>query len=85
MIKKVKKVISNKHICSNCIQEFDPKDIFTARVPNREYSTDYCGECLTELGIKEFEPYLKPRVKKIPAKKKATTTKKKTIAKKIKK
>jgi hypothetical protein len=79
----IKKATSNKNICSNCIGEFDPKDIFTARVPDREYSTDYCEKCLKELGIKEFEPYLKPRakrVKKYPIKK---TTKKKTVVKKI--
>lgn len=76
----VKKVTSNKHICSNCIEEFDPKNIFTAQVPDRDYSTDYCEKCLKELGIKEFEPYLKPRVKKTPVKK---ATVKKPATKKV--
>ena len=86
--KKVAKTKSTKHVCSGCIEFFDAKDLFVAHVPDRDYSTIYCAECLKELGITEFRPYhkvaeKKPKVEKAttPKTKKATTpkTKKATI------
>lgn len=59
-------------ICSHCIGEFDVKEMNVAMVPNREYSTVYCSNCIKELGIEKFEPYVKPRKN---AKKPATTKK----------
>ncbi len=76
-------VKKEKLICSHCIEEFDVTNIFIAQVPNREYSTVYCEKCLKELGIKEFNPYKKPR-KPRPTKPKSTTNtkrKSKTTAK----
>lgn len=73
MAKKVEKLI-----CSECIEEFDPKNLFIAQVPDREYSTVYCEKCLKELKIKEFKPYRKPRK---PRAKKTTSTAKKTTRK----
>ena len=59
--KTIKTKVKEEHICSGCIKGFDAKDIFSAMVPDREYSTNYCAKCLKELGITEFTPYLKPR------------------------
>ena len=64
---------SNKHICSGCINEFDPKEIFIGRFPGQEYTTDYCEKCIDKLGIMEVVPYYKPRIKSAKTK---TTTKK---------
>ena len=86
--KKVAKTKSTKHVCSGCIESFDAKELFVAQVPDRDYSTIYCAECLKELEITKFRPYhkvaeKKPKVEKAttPKTKKATTpkTKKATI------
>jgi len=61
--KKVKKY-KDEHICSECIGSFTGKEIFTARVPNEHYKTNYCVKCLKILKITEFVPYFKPTVKK---------------------
>ena len=84
--KKVAKTKSTKHVCSGCIEFFDAKDLFVAHVPDRDYSTIYCAECLKELGITEFRPYhkvaeKKPKVEKASTTKKATKTKKSTAPK----
>lgn len=52
-----------KHICSECIGEFDAKDVYSADVPNAmiPHSTIYCLKCIKKLGIEEYKPYLKPR------------------------
>lgn len=59
--KKMTKKTSDKHICSECIEDFDAKDIYTAKVPEREYYTAYCIKCLKKLKITEYKPYLKER------------------------
>jgi len=61
--KKITKT-KEKHICSECIGEFDGKDLFSALVPDREYYTNYCEKCIKKLGIKEYTPYFKPTVRK---------------------
>jgi hypothetical protein len=91
-----KKVVSKKtkcttHICSECIGDFDAKNLFVAQVPDRDYTTIYCEKCLNELGITEFRPYhkvseKKPKIitekkPKIITEKKTTTKKKPTILK----
>lgn len=53
-----------KKVCSGCIKDFDNKDIYSAMVPNREYSTFYCHNCLIDLNIEEYTPFLKKRKKK---------------------
>jgi len=50
------------HICSNCFDEFESKDIFVAT--KNQYSTIYCADCLKSLGIENFFPYLKSKKKK---------------------
>jgi len=62
------------HICSECIGDFDAKNLFIAQVPNRDYTTVYCEKCLDILGITEFKPYHKVSIKK-------TDTEKKTFVK----
>ena len=52
---------NNNHICSECIDEFLPKDIFVAMRPGMDHFTVYCADCLKKLNIKEFVPYLNPR------------------------
>ena len=81
---------TNTHICSECLGDFAPKDLFIGCVPNREYSTFYCGYCITKLEIMECSPYLKPRaprkptVKKEPVKKEPKGLVKKAVVKKVK-
>ena len=77
--KKVKVKITT-HICSECIGDFDAKDLFVAQVPDRDYNTIYCAKCLKELGITEFKPYHKVSEKKVkvPKPKTVTATKTKT-------
>ena len=43
-------------ICSECLGEFTSKETFVALVPEREYYTLYCIDCMKELGIKECKP-----------------------------
>lgn len=62
MVKKTKNV--DEHICSECINSFKGKDIFTAQVPNRKYYTNYCAKCIKKLKITDFEPYIKEKVVK---------------------
>jgi ribosomal protein L34E len=56
---------SNKLVCSNCIESFDAKSVAIAQVPDREYSTVYCLNCIKKLKIDDFKLYQKPRQKKI--------------------
>ena len=77
---KKTKVKSNKHICSECIEDFDAKDLFVARVIDREYTTLYCDKCLKELGLTAIRPYhkvseKKTKVEKTPKPKKDATKK----------
>lgn len=51
----------NTRICSNCLDDFPTNKIFKALVPNRDYYTCYCEECIKILGIVECESYVKPR------------------------
>jgi hypothetical protein len=83
--KKVSKTKSTKHVCSGCIEFFDAKDLFVAHVPDRDYSTIYCAECLKELGITEFRPYHKVSEKKPKVEKTTTPKTKKATAPKTKK
>jgi hypothetical protein len=82
--KKVAKTKSTKHVCSGCIEFFDAKDLFVAHVPDRDYSTIYCAECLKELGITEFRPYHKVAEKKPKVEKTTTPKTKKATAPKTK-
>ena len=66
---------STIHICSECLGEFEPKEINIALKPEREYYTLYCNKCLVKLEIKESRPYQKTKVKKEPVAKKATVKK----------
>lgn len=59
---KKKKTI-DEHICSECIKGFMGKDLFTAQVPDRNYTTNYCGKCIKKLKITEYEPYIKVTVR----------------------
>ena len=80
----VKKVTT--HICSECINDFDAKELFVAQVPDRDYSTIYCEKCLKKLEITIFKPYHKIPVKKTPVEKKVVekkTAKKKVVEKKV--
>lgn len=58
---------STKHVCSECLNEFDAKDLSVAKrpnpddVPNREYNTIYCDKCIEKLKIEEFKPFGKVR------------------------
>lgn len=71
-------------LCSECLGEFTSKETFVALVPDRQYYTLYCFNCMKELGIKECKPnsanafksktlYVdelgKPKIKKTTAKK----------------
>lgn len=80
---KKEKVKSTKHVCSECIEFFDAKDLFIAQVPNRDYSTIYCGKCLKLLEITNFRPYHKVAEKKTKVEKTATTKKDTTTKTKI--
>lgn len=79
------------HICSECLGEFTSKETFVALVPDRQYYTLYCVDCMKELGIKECKPntataftsktlYVdelgKPKIKKTTTKKTTTKNKK---------
>lgn len=55
----------NKHVCSGCIELFDSKDLFIGTKDGCEYSTYFCSNCITELNIKSYEPYLKKRKSKM--------------------
>lgn len=44
------------HICSECLGEFTSKETFVALVPERQYYTLYCIDCMKELNIKECKP-----------------------------
>ena len=79
--KKVAKTKSTKHVCSGCIEFFDAKYLFVAQVPDRDYTTIYCAECLKELRIIEFRPYHKIAEKKPKVEKTTTKTKKATAPK----
>jgi len=78
--KKVKVKITT-HICSECIGDFDAKDLFVAQVPDRDYNTIYCEKCLKKLGITEFHPYHKVAEKKVKVEKVTSKTKKTTASK----
>lgn len=56
---------TSKHVCSNCLELFAPKDICSATKPGENYSTYYCTKCINDMGITEYVPYLKPRTKKV--------------------
>jgi len=58
--KKTKK----EHVCSECLELFESKNIYSATKPGEHYSTFYCKSCLDLLKIENFKPYLKPRTKK---------------------
>ena len=69
---------TTKHICSECINEFDGKDLFHAlkkAVIGDDYYTIYCSKCIKKLEYTEFTPYyIKKEIKeKKPAVKKPTT------------
>jgi hypothetical protein len=53
-----------EHVCSNCIELFNEKELYTAKKPGREYTTIYCKKCIDFLGITEFNPRNKRRSKK---------------------
>lgn len=86
-----KKAEKSTHICSECIGEFDGKEMFNAlkkAIIGSDYYTIYCGKCIEKLKIKDFTPYYKSNAKspeeKLAAKIKrdaATKTKKSTTAK----
>jgi hypothetical protein len=54
----------SKHVCSGCIELFDPKDLLSGTKDGSGYSTYFCADCIKKLGIKDYEPYLKKRVSK---------------------
>jgi len=45
------------HICTECVEEFTSKEVFTSLVPDREYYTIYCKKCMISLGITKCRPY----------------------------
>lgn len=51
-------------ICTECIKEFNPKEIFIATKPNDVFYTLYCGKCVEDLNITDLKPYVKPRKKR---------------------
>jgi hypothetical protein len=53
-----------KHICTECLQDFDAKDIHIALIPERDFSTVYCTDCIKKLKIKDSKPFKNPRKKK---------------------
>lgn len=84
--KTIKKTKVTTHVCSECIDDFNAKDLFVAQVPDRDYTTLYCKKCLDKLELTALRPYHKVAEKKIKIEttaktKKGTTTKTKTILK----
>jgi len=52
----------NMHVCSNCLNLFDSKDIHVSEcVNNSNYLTTYCTDCIHILEIKNSVPYLKSK------------------------
>ena len=77
-----------KHVCSECLNEFDAKELFIAHVPNpedvpnRDYNTIYCTKCIEKLKIEEFKPFGKIRKVRVVKEK---IVKEKTIKETVKK
>lgn len=82
MAKKTEKTI---HICSECIGEFDGKDLFEVLVESKlgstcNYYTNFCEKCIKKLNYTDFVPFHKSRVK-APKEKDTEKTKNDTTAK----
>jgi hypothetical protein len=54
-IKKAKKI--QTHVCSECLDDFNSKQIFFALAPTGDHRTLYCIKCINELKIKEYFSY----------------------------
>jgi len=93
---KKKTTRTTTHVCSGCLKDFKPKEIFIAQADSKDHSTLYCQKCLDKLEIKEFSPYnvsrkmtdketIKKPVKKTVKKTPEKSTVKKTTRKTVKK
>jgi hypothetical protein len=70
-------IINKKiHICTECLNEFDAKDIHIAMIQNGNFLTLYCTNCIKELKITDSKPYKNPRKQKIVGKEKISRTRK---------
>jgi hypothetical protein len=83
-----KKTEKTTHICSECIGEFDGKDLFEVLVesklgPTCNYYTNFCEKCIKKLNYTDYVPFHKSRVKAI--KEKDTTKTKNDTTEKTKK
>lgn len=80
-----KKTEKTTHICSECIGEFDGKDLFEVLIesklgPSCNYYTIFCEKCVKKREFTNFTPFHKSNVKS-PEEKLAAKTKKDTTAK----
>jgi hypothetical protein len=76
-----KKTEKNTHICSECIGEFDGKDLYEVLIesiidPNCKYYTIFCEKCVKKLKFTNYSPYYKSKTKSTTEKTKKSTTEK---------
>ena len=85
-----KKTEKTTHLCSECIGEFDGKDLFEVLIESKfvsscNYYTNFCEKCVKKLNFTDYVPFHKSRVKATKEKsiveKIATKTKKGTATK----
>lgn len=79
-----KKTEKSTHICSECIGEFDGKDLYEVLVEsiidsNFKYYTIFCKKCVEKLKFTNYTPYYNSKVKE--PKEKSTKTKNDTSVK----
>ena len=60
------------HVCSDCLNDFNSKEIFLTLAPTEDHRILYCKKCLDKLEIKKYYTYsgvlvddeVKPLIKK---------------------
>jgi len=62
MVKKFEKIKKSKartttHVCSECLNDFNSKEVFLALASTGDHKTIYCKKCLDKLKIKEYFTY----------------------------
>lgn len=55
--------MKTENICISCLGDFKDKDIYWVR--KQDMYVLYCMDCIKKLGIENYNPYSKPKKRKV--------------------